>query len=160
VNAATGALADWLTVTVWLAEVEPAALVAFSVTVKVPDVAKAWVGFWLVLVPPSPKVQAHAVGELVEASMKVTVAPMTGVLGEKLKAATGAFWVDGLVALDPPPLQPRKARLPKVTAQARMMRIGCIGSPGVTRAANRLCLGLGTAKKNMGLFHNRSLSSL
>ena len=69
---------------------DPFALVAVRVTVKVPDVAKAWVGFCCVLVPPSPKVQAQAVGVLVDVSVKVTVWPMAGALGVEVKAATGA----------------------------------------------------------------------
>ncbi len=69
---------------------EPTALVAVRVTVKAPEVAKAWVGFCCVLVPPSPKVQDQAVGVLVEVSVKVTVWPMAGVLGVEVNEATGA----------------------------------------------------------------------
>jgi hypothetical protein len=109
VKAATGARTAWDTVTLLLTVLEPAALVAVSETVKVPEAAKAWVGFLDVLVPPSPKVQAQAVGVLVEVSLKVTVCPITGEAGVKLKLATGAvaaavtttLW---LVLLDPPAL--------------------------------------------------------
>ena len=73
VKEATGARTTWVTVTLLLTALEPAALVAVRVTVKVPEAAKVWVGFCWVLVPPSPKVQDQAVGELVEASVKVTV---------------------------------------------------------------------------------------
>ena len=68
----------------------PAAFVAVRVTVKVPEAAKAWVGFCCVLVLPSPKLQAQAVGVLVDASVKVTVWPMAGTVGVEVKAATGA----------------------------------------------------------------------
>ena len=39
---------------------------------------------------PSPKFQDHAVGLAVELSVKVTVCPVVGALGEKVKAAVGA----------------------------------------------------------------------
>ena len=42
------------------------------------------------LVLPSPKLQAQAVGVLVDASVKVTVWPMAGTVGVEVKAATGA----------------------------------------------------------------------
>ena len=47
-------------------------------------------GLCVVLVPPSPKVQAQPVGLPVEASVKVTVWPATGLVGAKMKAAVGA----------------------------------------------------------------------
>ncbi len=42
------------------------------------------------LVEPSPKVQDQDVGLPVEVSMKATVSPIVGALGEKLKPATEA----------------------------------------------------------------------
>ena len=47
-------------------------------------------GFLTVLVLPSPKVQAQDVGVLVEVSANVTVWPVVGAVGEKLKLTTGA----------------------------------------------------------------------
>jgi len=48
-----------------------------------------WLGFWDVLMDPSPKLQDHAVGLPVEVSVKAIVWPVVGALGEKVKAATG-----------------------------------------------------------------------
>jgi hypothetical protein len=46
---------------------------------------------WLLLVEaPSPKFHNHPVGLPVEVSVKVTVWPVVGELGEKVKAAVGA----------------------------------------------------------------------
>jgi hypothetical protein len=50
-----------------------------------------WVGFSDVLVELSPKFHVHAVGLPVEVSVKVTVWPVVGALGEKANAATGAI---------------------------------------------------------------------
>ena len=99
------------TVQVWLAVFEPAALVAVRVTVNAPAAAKEWVGFWIELVAvPSPKFQDQAVGLPVEASVKVTVCPIRGEAGLKVKAAVGMLaavftvmvW---LTLIDPPPLE-------------------------------------------------------
>ena len=65
VNAAT-------TVTVRVAVLEPELFVAVNVTVFEPAVVKAWLGFWAVLVPPSPKLHNHEVGLPVEVSVNAT----------------------------------------------------------------------------------------
>ena len=46
-------------------------------------------GLWVVLVPPSPKVQAQLVGLPVLVSVDVTVWPVVAVAVERLKAAVG-----------------------------------------------------------------------
>ena len=69
-NAATGELVtDTVCVT---GELLPAAFVAVSETVYVPAAEKVCVGFWLVLVFPSPKFHDHEVGVFVEVSVKLT----------------------------------------------------------------------------------------
>jgi hypothetical protein len=60
---------------------------AINVTVNVFEVAKTWVGFWAVLVTPSPKFQAQEVGFPVEVSVNETVCPLTGVAGVNVKPA-------------------------------------------------------------------------
>ena len=60
----------------------------------------------MVLVPPSPKVQDQLVGLPVDASVKVTVWPVTGVEVERVKAAVGTaavaltvtLWLTGVPA--------------------------------------------------------------
>lgn len=58
--------------------------------------------------PPSPKAQDHDVGFPVEASVNLTVWPVVGLLGEKLKPATGGatFTVRALLTLLEPPALP------------------------------------------------------
>lgn len=69
---------------------EPAALLAVRVTVNVPAAVKVWVVFCVALVEvPSPKFHNHAVGLPEEVSVKVTVWPVVGEVGEKVKAALG-----------------------------------------------------------------------
>ena len=87
---------------------DPPALLAVRVTVKVPAVAKAWAGFWAVLVPSSPKVQDQAVGVLVDASEKVTDWLVTGLAGVNVKATTGPV-TTGWELLEPPPPHPSTA---------------------------------------------------
>jgi hypothetical protein len=52
-------------------------------------VAKAWVGFWAVLVPPSPKLQDQEVGLPVEVSVNCTDWLVLGEAGAKLKPDAG-----------------------------------------------------------------------
>jgi hypothetical protein len=58
-----------------------------------------------VLTPPSPKVQDQDVGLPVDVSEKVTVWPVVGAAGEKVKAAVGAgtLTVTALLAVPEPP---------------------------------------------------------
>jgi hypothetical protein len=49
-----------------------------------------WLEFRVVAVPLSPKVHDHAVGELVEVSVKATVRGTVPLRGEPVKTATGA----------------------------------------------------------------------
>jgi hypothetical protein len=77
------------TVTVLLAVLEPAALPAVRVTVKVPAAAYVWVGFWSALVPPSPKFQDHVVGDSVDASENCTDTFAEGDAGENVKETAG-----------------------------------------------------------------------
>ncbi len=57
------------TVTVLLVLFEPEVLVAVRVTVYAPAALNVWLGFCDVLVPPSPKLHDHEVGEPVDASV-------------------------------------------------------------------------------------------
>jgi hypothetical protein len=59
---------------------------------------------------PSPKFHDHDVGVPVEASVKVTVWPVVGELGEKVKAAVGAGVVGRVDWEGVPPPQPAMAR--------------------------------------------------
>jgi hypothetical protein len=52
--------------------VEPALLVTVNDTVLDPVVANVWLGFWEVLVPPSPKFHCHDVGLPVDVSVYCT----------------------------------------------------------------------------------------
>jgi hypothetical protein len=70
-----------------------------KVTVFVPSVEKVWVGFWRLLLPPSPKFQDQLVGLPDDVSVNCTNCPTTGEEGVKLKdAASEAATVR--VALD------------------------------------------------------------
>ena len=71
VNAATGGVAS--TTVLLLVEV-PQILVVVNVTLYVPPVVKVWVGFWSVLVVPSPKFHKKPV-PLGEIPAKLTVLP-------------------------------------------------------------------------------------
>ena len=73
--------------------------------------AWVWLGFWSVLVVPSPKFQDQLVGVPVEESVKFTASGAVPLLGLALKLATGAV-TGGAVAvivlvvlLDPPELR-------------------------------------------------------
>jgi hypothetical protein len=71
VNVKDGERAE-TTVTVWFTLWEPELLVAVRVTVKDAAVANVWLGFWTVLVDPSPKLHCQEVGEPVEVSVNCT----------------------------------------------------------------------------------------
>jgi len=60
----------------------PEPFVAVSVTEYDPAIEYVCDGFWLVDVPPSPKVQDQDVGDPVEVSVKVTAEPAAGEDGE------------------------------------------------------------------------------
>jgi hypothetical protein len=76
-------------VTTLLAVFVPEAFPAVRVTVNVPAAAYVWVGFWSVLVPPSPKFQDHVAGDPVDASVNCTDTFAAGDAGEKVKDAAG-----------------------------------------------------------------------
>ena len=78
-----------VTVTALLAVFVPDAFPTVRVAVKVPAAAYVWTGFWLVLVPPSPKFQDHVVGDPVDASVNCTDTFAEGDEGEKVNEATG-----------------------------------------------------------------------
>jgi hypothetical protein len=59
------------------------------VTVNFPAAEYAWVGSLSVLVPPSPKFHAQAVGLPVDVSVNVTVCPARGAEGVNVKLARG-----------------------------------------------------------------------
>lgn len=73
------------------------------------------------LVDPSPKLQDQVVGLPVEASVKATVWPVVGALGEKVKAATGfedvGFVVDEEVTPPPQPPRTKLANTKKASVQ-------------------------------------------
>ncbi len=69
------------TVRVWLVVLEPDAFVTLKVTVNVPAVAKAWLGFCAVLVPESPKFHCQEVGEPADVSVNCTAWPVAGEAG-------------------------------------------------------------------------------
>jgi hypothetical protein len=52
-------------------------------------VAKAWLGFWAVLVAPSPKFHSQEVGLPAEVSVNCTDCPAAGEAGLKVKDAVG-----------------------------------------------------------------------
>ena len=49
--------------------------------------AKVWLGFWTVLVAPSPKFHCQEAGDPVEVSVNCTACPATGELGVNVKEA-------------------------------------------------------------------------
>ena len=67
----------------------PAALVAVSVTVKLPLLVYVWNGFWAVEKPPSPNDHTHDVGEFVEESTNWTARGAGPEVTFETKAATG-----------------------------------------------------------------------
>jgi hypothetical protein len=93
VKAATGGAA--VTVTGRLVLFDPDTLLTLSVTVNFPATEYVWVGSFSVLVQPSPKFQAQAVGLPVDVSVNVTVCPARGAEGVNVKLARGAAAVSG-----------------------------------------------------------------
>jgi len=83
------ALGTLVTVMTLLAFELPAELTAVSVTVYDPAAVKVWLGFWMELVPPSPKFHDQDVGLPVDLSVNVMVCAVTGASGVKMKAALG-----------------------------------------------------------------------
>jgi hypothetical protein len=77
----------------------PDALVTTSFTVNAPAALNVRVGFCTALVPPSPNVHAHDVGDPVDWSVKVTDCPAVGDAGLMVNAAVG-FVPDGAVPSD------------------------------------------------------------
>jgi hypothetical protein len=71
---------------------DPPALVAFRLTVNVPVLAYVWTGFRTVALTrdPSPNVQFHEVGVLVELSVNITVNGTVPDVGTPVNDATGA----------------------------------------------------------------------
>jgi hypothetical protein len=87
-------------VTVLVALLDPEAFVTVKLTVLDPAVVYEWLGFWAVLVPPSPKFHCQDVGVPAEVSVNCTDCPMTGEAGLLVKeAARAAVTVTVLVAL-------------------------------------------------------------
>ena len=94
------------TVTVRVVLFDPEALVAVRVTVFAPAVVYAWLGFWEVLVPPSPKFHCHEVGLPIEVSVNATDCPGAGKAGLYVKDAVSAppTVTVRVVLLEPEPL--------------------------------------------------------
>ena len=77
----------------------PAALVTFNETVKLPPIIYVWTGFRRVALTilPSPNVQFQVVGEFTERSVNDTAIGAVPFLGVPMKSATGGF--DAMTAL-------------------------------------------------------------
>ena len=69
---------------------EPEALLTVRVTLYVPAVENAWLGFWAELVDPSLKFHCHEVGDPVDVSVNCTACPPAGEEGVKPKEAVRA----------------------------------------------------------------------
>jgi len=69
---------------------EPELFVTVRVTVLDPAVVYVWLGFWDVLVPPSPKFHCQEVGVPAEVSVNCTDCPAAGEAGLKVKEAASA----------------------------------------------------------------------
>jgi hypothetical protein len=91
------------TVTVRLTLLKPELLVTVRVTVFNPVVVYVWLGFWDVLVPPSPKFHCQEVGVPVDVSVNWTDWPVAGEAGLKVKEAvsTVAMVTVQLTLLEP-----------------------------------------------------------
>jgi len=67
-----------------------------------------WLGFWVVLAPPSPKLHCQEVGTPVEVSVNCTTCPSAGDEGVKVKDAVstevGNILMVLLTLLEPEPL--------------------------------------------------------
>ena len=97
----------------------PAELEQVSVMVNDPAAAKAWLGFCMELVPPSPKSHDQELGLPVEASVKTTGWLAVGVAVDTVKAAAGIDEPDVPDEADPPPPppQPGKAKVTSTTSK-------------------------------------------
>ena len=95
-----------VTLIVRLMLLDPELFVTVSVTVLDPAVANVWLGFWEVLVPPSPKFHCHAVGPPVDVSVNATDCPGAGKAGLYVKDAVSAppTVTVRVVLLEPEPL--------------------------------------------------------
>jgi hypothetical protein len=86
----------------------PEALLAIRITEYEPSAVKVWLGFWTVLVPPSPKLHCQDVGVPVEESVKATAWLGAGEDGLKVNdasnAVAGAIVTTRLVVLEPEPV--------------------------------------------------------
>jgi hypothetical protein len=78
-NEAASAVA---TVTVLVVLFDPEALFTVMVTVLDPAVVYEWLGFWAVLVPPSPKFHCQEVGVPADVSVNCIAWPAEGKVGE------------------------------------------------------------------------------
>ena len=86
------------------------------------------------LVAPSPKVQAQEAGLLAEESVKLTVCPTAGELGEKLKAATGTEDDDiGVYAR----VMDAELIISEEIAAVRVLPVTCAGLDGSDGAPDR-----------------------
>jgi hypothetical protein len=93
VKLAIGASTATFTIWVFVLVLEFAS-VTVRVTVFCPDVVNVWVGFWTLLVPPSPKFQDQVVSAplpTVDVSVNVTNWLMAGEVGVHVNEAVGAM---------------------------------------------------------------------
>jgi hypothetical protein len=60
---------------------DPEALVTVRVTVLAPAIVYEWLGFWYVLVTPSPKFHSQKEGVPAEVSVNCTACPTAGEAG-------------------------------------------------------------------------------
>jgi hypothetical protein len=111
------------TTTLRVAVVDPPALPAVRLTVNVPAVAYAWMGFWSELVPPSPKVHDHDVGFPVLASLNCTLSLAVGDAGASVKAAAGAAFAGAADESDPLPPQPANTSAPSRSPDTGAQRV-------------------------------------
>jgi hypothetical protein len=93
------------TVSVRVVVLEPVAFETVKVTVLEPAAAKMWLGFWAVLVEPSPKFHSQEVGLPVDTSVNWTAWPGTGLEGAKLNEAESKV-MDATVSVRLPYLEP------------------------------------------------------
>jgi len=110
------------TATLRVAVVEPAALPAVRLTVKVPAAAYVWLGCWSELVPPSPKAQDHDVGLPELASVNCTAWFAVGADGDSVKAAEGGGLAGAVDEDDPSPPHAAIIRTPSRSPDAKTRR--------------------------------------
>lgn len=73
--------------TVWLPLLEPELFDEINPTENEPALVKTCVGFFAVLVPPSPKSHSQEVGSPADVSANITVCPIVGEAGLNAKVA-------------------------------------------------------------------------